>query len=408
MNENVSLSTYEEYCSFEQQYMQPQKVPEGCSFWMIRSKRGVFYDEYIRSGYIAIGWNALLERDFATDSENQRKTKIAIAYPSEQRPTGCVNKCNRFINEMKPGDIAVVVGNGKVAFCIVGIYYEENIENPIQKELEANAQIAESNYKELEIHCPYQKRRYIQCIREVQENRVNPVLGRAISNRHSLSDMNEYSTDILSECFDFFEYNKQTHVVFRVTAEEKIDAKALSRFMFISTEMLAGRNNPSISAKTNLNSPGTIHFVIESVEFIKNNPGIFVLMMVGIFGGKIKLPGVELEIPSLRSGIASVGDGITNIVGTMHKAKMYTQEEKLAQANVRKANAEAAQSELDAILKLSQLGQNTVLSSEEIQKMYLESSALLQLSPPNLTKVDFPKEKNSGDSDEVKTLQKKQ
>ena len=115
-----------------------------------------------------------------------------------------------------------------------------------------------------------------------------------------------------------------------------------------------------------------------------------------------------MEIPSLRSGIASVGNGITNIVGTIHKTKMYTQEEKLAQANVRKANAEAAQSEVDAILKLGQLGQNTVLSSEEIQKMYLESSALLQLSPPNLTKVDFPKEKNSGDSDEVKTRQKKQ
>lgn len=80
MNEVVNQSTYKEFCDFERQYMQPQKVPEGCSFWMIRSKRGVFYDEYIRSGYIAIGWNALLERDFATDSEDQRKAKIALAY----------------------------------------------------------------------------------------------------------------------------------------------------------------------------------------------------------------------------------------------------------------------------------------------------------------------------------------
>ena len=148
MNENVSLSTYEEYCSFEQQYMQPQKVPAGCSFWMIRSKRGVFYDEYIKCGYIAIGWNALLKQDFSTDTEDQKKNKIAIAYPSEQRPTGCVNKCDRFINEMKRGDIAVVVGNGRVSFCIVGDYYEEHIENAVLRELEANAQMEASNYKD--------------------------------------------------------------------------------------------------------------------------------------------------------------------------------------------------------------------------------------------------------------------
>lgn len=184
MNENVSLSTYEEYCSFEQQYMQPQKVPAGCSFWMIRSKRGVFYDEYIKCGYIAIGWNALLKQDFSTDTEDQKKNKIAIAYPSEQRPTGCVNKCDRFINEMKRGDIAVVVGNGRVSFCIVGDYYEEHIENAVLRELEANAQMEASNYKDYDIPCPYQKRRYIRCIREVAEDNITPILGKAISNRH--------------------------------------------------------------------------------------------------------------------------------------------------------------------------------------------------------------------------------
>lgn len=96
-----------------------------------------------------------MKQDFSTDTEDQKKNKIAIAYPSEQRPTGCVNKCDRFINEMKRGDIAVVVGNGRVSFCIIGDYYEEHIENAVLRELEANAQMEASNYKDYDIPCPY-------------------------------------------------------------------------------------------------------------------------------------------------------------------------------------------------------------------------------------------------------------
>lgn len=36
------------------------QVPDTCSFWMIRTKSGAYYSEYIHNGYIAIGWNAVL------------------------------------------------------------------------------------------------------------------------------------------------------------------------------------------------------------------------------------------------------------------------------------------------------------------------------------------------------------
>lgn len=31
------------------------QVPDTCSFWMIRTKSGAYYSEYIHNGYIAIG-----------------------------------------------------------------------------------------------------------------------------------------------------------------------------------------------------------------------------------------------------------------------------------------------------------------------------------------------------------------
>lgn len=410
MNENVSLSTYEEYCSFEQQYMQPQKVPAGCSFWMIRSKRGVFYDEYIKCGYIAIGWNALLKQDFSTDTEDQKKNKIAIAYPSEQRPTGCVNKCDRFINEMKRGDIAVVVGNGRVSFCIVGDYYEEHIENAVLRELEANAQMEASNYKDYDIPCPYQKRRYIRCIREVAEDNITPILGKAISNRHSLSNLDEYSTAVLSECFDLFEYQGNTYWVFRVTTKDRISAKALSRFFFYTTETLSGETDFNISTKTNLNSPGAIQFCIDTINFAQNHPLAILLLASCVCGGDIDAFGVKISVPSVRSIIKALRDA-------PHNKQMRDYEEQQAAANIEKTKAETAKLKAEAS-KLNadvnyQANEEPALSPPTAEQQYINSINSLKIAKPILTKIDFSnvadsQKEDSDDSDESKTPQKTQ
>ena len=68
---------------------------------------------------------------------------------------GCATKCNRFISEMKTGDIVLVVGFRRTAFCMVGDYFEsEDPSCTVQRELEVNAQIKAGLYKEEEIPCP--------------------------------------------------------------------------------------------------------------------------------------------------------------------------------------------------------------------------------------------------------------
>lgn len=58
------------------------------NFWMIRTKQGFFFDEFIRNGFVAIGWNFIIE------------TKIGIKPDSDQinrlkNPWKCftVKKC---------------------------------------------------------------------------------------------------------------------------------------------------------------------------------------------------------------------------------------------------------------------------------------------------------------------------
>lgn len=385
-NKLTTSFSYKDLCLLEKKYLAPQVVPDECCFWMIRSKRGVFYNEFLTSQYIAIGWNALLKQDFAVDSEEQRKAKIERYYLGEKRANGCVNKCNRFIFEMKPGDLVVVVGSGEVAFCVVGDYYEEPIDKAITKELEANAQIESPKYKDFSIVCPYRKRRKIYCIKRVSENRLTPVLSNAISNRHSISAMDSYAVEILSECFDFFSYQKHTYLAFRVTTEETINFRNLSRFLFYTDEILTGNSELLVSTKVNLNSPGTILLGIpmDAINFAIEHPLSLLMLMSCLFGGEICLKGVTIKMPSVRSAIKDWRE-------REHNDKMRTLEEKRAEAEIRKINAEALKLETDAYKTIGIEDAYEPPLDAASAKKFQGAIRNLKIAKPNLTVIDFSK-----------------
>lgn len=391
--------SYEKLCDLEKDYLKPQIVPDGCEFWMLRSKRGVFYHEFLESRYIAIGWNAILKRDFETDSEEQRKAKIISNYPNEIRPKGCINKCYRFAFDMKPGDIVLLVGSGEVAFCLVGDYYEEIVEDAVVKEIEANSQMERDNYKGFSIPCPYSKRRKITCFKKMDENCIAPTLYRAISNRHSLSNLDDYATGILSECFDFFSYKQNTYFAFRVTTENPIDARELSRFLFYTTELLSGEEELPISTKVSLNSPGTVvlSIAMDAITYICEHPLVIATLMISLFGGDINLNGFAIKMPSVRSAIKDIRD-------RKHEKRMNELEERKQEAEIRKINAEALKTEVEAYKGLNDFECNGLISDEKISQKYAQAINSLQIAKPNLKIVDFSQSGGNATPKKVDTV----
>lgn len=48
-------------------------VDDTINFWMVRSKKGIFYNEYIENEYIAIGWNVLTPNNLSNTDEQLKK-----------------------------------------------------------------------------------------------------------------------------------------------------------------------------------------------------------------------------------------------------------------------------------------------------------------------------------------------
>ena len=98
------------------------QVPDTCSFWMIRTKSGAYYSEYIHNGYIAIGWNAVLQSNITQDTEEKLRQAVELNY-ADKRPGAAINKCYSFASEMQAGDLVMILGDKRVAFGIIGEYF---------------------------------------------------------------------------------------------------------------------------------------------------------------------------------------------------------------------------------------------------------------------------------------------
>ena len=169
------------------------QISDTTNFWMVRSKQGVFYNEYVAGGYIAIGWNPLTEAVLSGSHDDDYYKQILkdSNYP-DKMPGTALNKCRRFIEEIKSGDIAMIVGRSEIAFATIGDYFEVDLDTATaEKELEIHTQIETGTY--LGLNCPYKKRRHISIISKVDLSSAPPMVYKClVSNHHSLSSLNEY------------------------------------------------------------------------------------------------------------------------------------------------------------------------------------------------------------------------
>jgi hypothetical protein len=275
--------------NFEQLLNIPE-IGSETNFWMVRAKRGFFFDEFLREKYIAIGWNCVTKSmlsDLSITSQSENiKADIKETY-DESRPGTALRKCIRFCNEMKEGDIAVIVDNNRVAFAYVGDYYEENASRlTIELEKEVNRQIESTSPEYKSFECPYIKRRKISIIKVLnKDDTVSPYLQNAIArNWHSLSNLNEYAELILSGCFDTVIYDGKLTVTFRVRRKEDINVFDFNNFVFNTARLLSEDQIKNVNVKTTLHSPGDI--VLQVWNTFDDVIPLLICYMI-VFGGKM-------------------------------------------------------------------------------------------------------------------------
>lgn len=259
---------------------------------MLRTNNGMYFDEFIREQFVAIGWNFILDNDFPLTYDRHSQINAILRNPqgyASKATTAVINKCERFCKEIKEGDIVLITDKNRVAFAVIGEYYEHN--KPLYT-MQYELSVEKGNTKSS--GCPYCKRRKIEILHIIHDkDSVNPYMYKAILlNKHSLCSMDKYADIILSSCYDAYVWNNKFTMSFRVERKKEINAVTLAKFIDKFNTLLPDVSPNDISVKTSLNSPGDI--VLQIANWLGNYAWVFVLWIF-IFGGKYR----DAEMPSV-------------------------------------------------------------------------------------------------------------
>lgn len=289
------------------EYLSRVEIPDisvATNFWLIRSKSGYFYNEFVRERFVALGWNHI-DQTTSFDDKNIMilKDQIKERY-GDQRPGVSVNKCRRFIEDVMPGDYVLIpnAGGSKVTIGIAGEYYEEDFD--YIDELVAIKKIDNKESEIGKVRCPYKKRRRLTIIMEVDAHRLGYKILKGMSSYHGISDMSEYAIDILNCIYDCYTYHGDMMCSFNITKREPIKARELSRLMYGVTELFCYLTDEDlVSVTVNLNSPGKITVILkEGYRKLKKGAIPLVAIYMFVLGGS----GFGFEFPGLANGIIDV------------------------------------------------------------------------------------------------------
>ncbi len=287
-----------------------REIPSTTRFWMIRTKKGYFYNEFITKKFVALAWNTITSSsDFSDSSTEVLNDAVLLEYPEIKRPALVINKCKSFINDIKRGDILVIPSNGSkyITFAYAGDYYEEESKTP---EIEKNV-IQRIEHGEVvidEVNCPYRKRRHITPIRTISSNQLNYHLYKALSSYHGISNLDDYNTYILDHLFNCYTLNNKIRLVYHVSKTEAISANEFSGFLYSVNSILSctGIDESFLSTQASIHSEGDIVFTIikDAYDWLSSNYMFFIAAATVLGGGSfltVKLPGLPSIIKDFLS-----------------------------------------------------------------------------------------------------------
>ena len=359
------------------------QIPDATNFWMVRSKQGVFYNEYVAGGYIAIGWNSLTKDILSGNRDDDYYKQILKDnnYP-DKMPGTALNKCRRFIEEIQSGDIAMIVGRSEIAFATIGDYFElESNTTTAEKELEIHTQIETGTY--LGLNCPYKKRRHISIISKVDLSSAPPMVYKClVSNRHSLSSLNEYADAILSCCYDLSVYSNRLIIKYHISQPRDINPIDFSLVTLSMADLIAD-NSHELTGKYNLNSEGDVIFFLSNfgqdiLQFLKDHLVPILLGYFILFGGKA----AGIEFPS---SIEKIKELVADFL-----YRKETKRIKVAEAD--KAEAEAEKAKVDAErnrFELEELKRQTQERACQTVDNLTRAAVPLNIKPPANNIIDI-------------------
>ena len=358
-----------------------RNISDNKRFWMVRTKKGFFFDEFIDNNYVALGWNTITqENDFGKSQEEVLKESIKNWY-GDSRPAGAINKCKSFIYDIHVGDYILIPNSGseKIAIARAGEYYEDE-KKGVKDELDVIPKIDNDEKEIIKVKCPYRKRRHIEVLKIISPALMSYNLRQAISNYHGLSNLDKYGEYILNCLYDCYIYKDNLNIAGNVKQKNPLKPRQISKLLYSFTEFVCSISDvDNISTTINLNSPGSVRMKLKNAVLnITKAKWPLIFIFIAITGGKVK----DAELPG--------------IIGTIREAKMLNITVEKEKIELEKEKEEVKTQQIENMAKVLELYKAAEEEGVDIEYILQQLETLNSLNED----LQFQSE-DIGDADET-------
>lgn len=274
-------------------------------YWFFRTMGGLYYDEFVSKGFVAIGYDDILMKDLKDIPEQDYMAraflKVRLKDRNEKMTDSQIAKAAgqivKFYRELHIGDIIVAPDFQSRKFAIGVI----------------SSDMYEDSGKHGETGCPFAKRRRVKWIKEVMRHELDAKAILAFGNQQTMSSIDDYADYIDRKMDQLYTKGDSSYLVLRVNQDKEL---SWEDFMFIgelgaffaefSQEIELGADLSRVKMKINVQSPGDI------LLMIPDGGGwilvLVLLILMVIRGGKSH---INISSNGLDAGVEAEGIGDT-------------------------------------------------------------------------------------------------
>lgn len=203
-----------DYNSFESLIESFKTLNIGRKYWLVRTMGGAFYGDFLRNGYIAVGYNKVSLESLLNLPQNENQAKEALkrvfsdSYPEVHNTGYPVSQLLHFVRNINVGDI-VVIPSVSANHAAIGIVKSEMYEEEFP--------LLDSEHR-----CDFKKRRKIDWLLHRRRSQLPPMLQLMFNSRHILSDVSAYAPYLDSVTNDFYRKDDVAHLVLRIATRDEV------------------------------------------------------------------------------------------------------------------------------------------------------------------------------------------
>lgn len=233
-------------------------------YWFVRTNGGEYYDDYFHEGYIAVGFNSIVDKTVIERAETDdvykralyERIKLELETDEEikAKPGLIINQLKRFLVEMCPGDIVLIPSENSKYISFGEITGDVEIIN--------DADIQEDG-------CPFIKRRKVKWVKTLKKESLDPYLYKAIMSHHVITDVSDSATFINRSMSNMYVENGLAHITLRVQSKAAVKIADINTLLTCFEDIATKAGFPpeilepisQTELKINVQSPGPVEYI---------------------------------------------------------------------------------------------------------------------------------------------------